>query len=84
MAVTLAFMGYICCGPGRGQRCVSEIGLSGAEDSDFRGPMLVDGALTPPCPGFAVGKPAMVVVRVQGAPKQCIQYQWKRIMPVVA
>ena len=35
---------------------------------DFRGPMLVEGALTPPCPGFAVGKPAMVVVRVQGAP----------------
>jgi hypothetical protein len=30
--------------------------------------MLVEGALTPPCPGFAVGKPAMVVVRVQGAP----------------
>jgi hypothetical protein len=30
--------------------------------------MLVEGALTPPCPGFAVGKPAMVVVRLQGAP----------------
>src|SRR6266851_729457 len=30
--------------------------------------MLVEGALAPPCPGFAVGKPAMVVVRVQGAP----------------
>jgi hypothetical protein len=30
--------------------------------------MVVEGTLTHPCPGFAVGKPAMVVVRVQGAP----------------
>jgi len=55
-------------GPGWGQRCVSDIDLSGAEDSDFRGLMLVKGALTPPCPSFAMGKPAMVVVWVQGAP----------------
>ena len=30
--------------------------------------MVVEGALTHPCPSFAVGKPTMVVVRVQGAP----------------
>ena len=30
--------------------------------------MVVEGALTHLCHGFAVGKPAMVVVRVQGAP----------------
>ena len=30
--------------------------------------MVVEGTLTHPCPGFAVGKLAMVVVRVQGAP----------------
>jgi hypothetical protein len=41
---------------------VSDIDWSGTEDSDFRGSMLVEGALTAP------GKPAMVVVRVQGAP----------------
>ena len=44
---------------------MSGIDWSGA---DFRGPMLVEGELTPPCPGFAVGKSAMVVVRVQGVP----------------
>jgi hypothetical protein len=32
------------------------------------GSMVVEGTLTHPCPGFAVGKLAMVVVRVQGAP----------------
>ena len=31
------------------------------------GLMVVEGTLTHPCPGFAVGKLAMVVVRVQGA-----------------
>ncbi len=30
--------------------------------------MVVEGALTHPCPSFAVGKPTMVVVQVQGAP----------------
>jgi hypothetical protein len=32
------------------------------------GSMVVEGMLTHPCPSFAVGKLAMVVVRVQGAP----------------
>jgi hypothetical protein len=36
------------------------------------GSMVVKGALTHPCPGFAVGKPTMVVVRVQGAPGAAI------------
>ena len=35
------------------------------------GSMVVEGTLTHPCPGFAVGKLAMVVVRVQGAPPPC-------------
>ena len=34
--------------------------------------MVVEGALTHPCTGFAVGKPTMVVVRVQGAPQPLI------------
>jgi hypothetical protein len=39
-----------------------------SSDVTFGGPMFVEGALTHPCHSFAVGKPAMVVVRVQGAP----------------
>ncbi len=31
----------------------------------LEGSMIFEGALTHPCPGLAVGKPAMVVVRVQ-------------------
>jgi len=38
------------------------------------GSMVVEGTLTHPCPGFAVGKLAMVVVRVQGAPVQQPEY----------
>ena len=33
-----------------------------------RGSMLIEGTLTHPCAGVPTGKPAMVVVRVQGAP----------------
>jgi hypothetical protein len=36
------------------------------------GSMVVEGTLTHPCPSFAVGKLAMVVVRVQGAPPQSL------------
>ena len=31
-----------------------------------RGSMLIEGTLTHPCPGFVMGKPA--IVQVQGAP----------------
>jgi hypothetical protein len=41
------------------------------------GSMVVEGTLTHPCPGFAVGKLAMVVVRVQGAPDADTRPQFK-------
>jgi hypothetical protein len=47
--------------------------------------MVVEGALTHPCPGFAMGKPTMVVVQVQGAPTaHSLFFLESALFPVVA